>query len=178
LGLGNEGGLAVATHLAPVEYEQLIGAIREVVHRVVPLNATVMVVSRGDDELTRLGPRTALHFPQDEDGRYAGYHPSDSDAAIAAYEKSLADARASAQALAAKTHQELAAKSEARRKELEAGLAAKLADAEKKIEATKTGAMKNVGAIATDAAASIVERLTGSAPDKAVVERAVSATIN
>jgi F-type H+-transporting ATPase subunit b len=103
---------------------------------------------------------------------------SDSDAAIAAYEKSLADARASAQALAAKTHQELAAKSEARRKELEAGLAAKLADAEKKIEATKTGAMKNVGAIATDAAASIVERLTGSAPDKAVVERAVSATIN
>ena len=103
---------------------------------------------------------------------------SDSDAASAAYEKSLADARASAQALAAKTHQELAAKSEARRKELEAGLAAKLADAEKKIEATKTGAMKNVGAIATDAAASIVERLTGSAPDKAVVERAVSATIN
>jgi F-type H+-transporting ATPase subunit b len=44
---------------------------------------------------------------------------SDSEAAIAAYEKSLADARASAQALAAKTHQELAAQSEARRKELE-----------------------------------------------------------
>jgi hypothetical protein len=87
LGLGNEGGLAVATHLAPVEYEQLISAIREVVHRVVPLNATVLVVSRGDDELTRLGPRTALHFPQNEDGRYAGYHPSDSEAAIAMIEE-------------------------------------------------------------------------------------------
>ena len=103
---------------------------------------------------------------------------SDSDAAIAAYEKSLADARANAQALAAKTHQELAAQSEARRKELEAGLAAKLAEAEKKIEATKANAMKNVSGIASDAAASIVERLTGSAPDKAAVERAVSASIN
>jgi hypothetical protein len=87
LGLGNEGGLAVASHLSPVEYEQLISAIREVVHRVVPLNATVLVVSRGDDELTRLGPRTALHFPQQEDGRYAGYHPADSEAAIAMVEK-------------------------------------------------------------------------------------------
>jgi F-type H+-transporting ATPase subunit b len=103
---------------------------------------------------------------------------SDSDAAIAAYEKSLADARARAQALAAKTHQELAAQSEARRKELEAALAVKLADAEKQIEATKASAMKNVSAIAADAAGSIVERLTGVAPDKAAVERAVSASIN
>jgi F-type H+-transporting ATPase subunit b len=103
---------------------------------------------------------------------------SESEAAIAAYEKSLADARASAQALAAKTHHELAAQSEARRKELEAGLNAKLADAEKKIAATKSAAMKNVGTIAADAASSIVERLTGAAPDKAAVERAVSASIN
>lgn len=103
---------------------------------------------------------------------------SDSEAAIAAYEKSLADARASAQALAAKTQQELAAQSETRRKELEAGLAAKLADAEKKIAATKANAMKNVNAIASDAAASIVERLTGISPDKAAVERAVSTSLN
>ena len=51
-------------------------------HRVVPLNATVLVVSRGDDELLRLGPRQAQHFPQGEDGKYAGFHPADSDAAI------------------------------------------------------------------------------------------------
>lgn len=101
-----------------------------------------------------------------------------SDAAIAAYEKSLADARANAQALAAKTHQELAAQSEARRKDLEAGLAAKLADAEKQIAATKSAAMKNVSGIASEAASSIVERLTGSAPDKAAIERAVSASLN
>jgi hypothetical protein len=87
LGLGNAGGLAVSPRLSPVEYEQLIGAIREVVHRVVPPNATMLVVSRGDDELVRLGRRQALHFPLDEEGRYAGYHPGDSEAAIAMVEQ-------------------------------------------------------------------------------------------
>lgn len=101
-----------------------------------------------------------------------------SDEAIATYEKSLADARASAQALAAKTHQELAAQSEAHRKDLEAGLAGKLADAEKQIATTKAAAMKNVSSIASEAAGSIVERLTGTAPDKAAIERAVAATLN
>jgi hypothetical protein len=57
------------------------------VHRLVPLNATVLVVSRGDDQLLRLGPRQTLHFPQDEDGKYAGYHPADSDDAIAMVER-------------------------------------------------------------------------------------------
>jgi F-type H+-transporting ATPase subunit b len=103
---------------------------------------------------------------------------AESEAAFAHYEKSLADARANAQAIAAKTHQELAARSEARRKDLEAGLAAKLADAEKKIDATKTAAMKNVRGIAIDAAGAIVERLTGAAPAKPAVERAVDLAIN
>jgi hypothetical protein len=70
-----------------VDYERLIAAVRETVHRVVPLNATLLVVSRGDEELLQLGPRRALHFPQDEDGKYAGYHPADSDDAIAMLEK-------------------------------------------------------------------------------------------
>lgn len=101
-----------------------------------------------------------------------------SEAAAAAYEKALADARANAQALAAKIRQELAAQSESRRKELESGLAAKLADAEKKIEATKAAAMKNVRGIAFDAASAIVERLTGVAPATPALERAVDQTIN
>jgi hypothetical protein len=65
-----------------VDYERLVGAVREVVHRVVPINATVLVVSRGDQELLELGPRKGLHFPQDQLGKPAGYHPSDSDHAI------------------------------------------------------------------------------------------------
>lgn len=103
---------------------------------------------------------------------------SESDAAIASYEKSLTEARANAQAIAAKTHHELAAQSETRRKELESGLAGKLAEAEKKIEATKSAAMKNVHGIAVDAASAIVERLTGNVPEKPAVERAVSQAIN
>ena len=103
---------------------------------------------------------------------------TESEAALADYEKSLAAARANAQAIAAKTHQELAARSEARRKELEAGLAAKLADAEAQIGATKTAAMKNVRGIAIEAAGAIVERLTGAAPAKPTVERAVDQVVN
>jgi hypothetical protein len=87
LSLGSEGGVAAPTRLSPVEYEQLVGGIREVVHRTVPLNAKVLVVSRGDEELLQLGPRQTFHFPQGDDGRYAGYHPSDSDAAIAMVEQ-------------------------------------------------------------------------------------------
>jgi F-type H+-transporting ATPase subunit c len=90
----------------------------------------------------------------------------------------ITEARANAQAIAAKTHHERAAQSETRRKELESGLAGKLAEAEKKIEATKSAARKNVHGIAVDAASAIVERLTGSVPEKPAVERAVSQAIN
>ena len=54
----------------------------------------------------------------------------------------------------------------------------KLADAEKKIEATKAAAMKNVRGIAIDAAGAIIERLTGMAPARPAVERAVDQAIN
>jgi hypothetical protein len=83
---GTESGASASAQVSAVNYEQLVGAIREVVHRVVPLNATVLVVSRGDNQLLQLGPRRALHFPQEADGRYAGYHPADSDSAIALLE--------------------------------------------------------------------------------------------
>jgi hypothetical protein len=75
-----------STPLLPDEYDSLIEKLRESANAIIPRNATVLVVSRGDDELLRIGPRRALHFPQDEFGRYAGYHPEDSDAAIAALE--------------------------------------------------------------------------------------------
>ncbi|MFX8496826.1 hypothetical protein ABTL88_19145, partial [Acinetobacter baumannii] len=67
--------------------------------------------------------------------------------------------------------------SEAERKELEGKLAAKMADAEKQISATRSAAMGNVKSIAADAAAAIVQRLTGAAPDAAAVTRAVDASL-
>ena len=95
----------------------------------------------------------------------------ESDAAVAAYEKALADARARAQTIANETREKQQAQADATRKTLEAGLNAKLAEAEKSIAATKQAAMANVRTIAEDAARAIIERLIGTAPsDKAVAE--------
>ena len=69
------GSASDSTPLLPDEYEGLIERVRETANAMIPRNATVLVVSRGDEELLRIGPRRALHFPQDEFGRYAGYHP-------------------------------------------------------------------------------------------------------
>ena len=62
---------------------ELIQRIREVVDTTLPSNAKVIVVSRGDSDLLNLGGRQAWHFPQTEDGVYAGYYPADCTEAIA-----------------------------------------------------------------------------------------------
>ncbi len=103
----------------------------------------------------------------------AGALKAQSDAALAAYEKALADARAGAQAIANETRDKQAAEAEARRKTLEDGLNAKLAEAEKTIAATKQAAMANVRGIAADATKAIVERLIGKAPADTAVDAAV-----
>jgi glycosyltransferase involved in cell wall biosynthesis len=64
-------------------YRGLIPRVREVVQRALPPDATTIVVSKGDSEMLKLDGRRAWHFPQREDGVYAGYYPSDSAAAIA-----------------------------------------------------------------------------------------------
>jgi len=100
------------------------------------------------------------------------------DAAIASYEKSLADARARAQAIATQTREKVSAEAEARRKDVEAGLNAKLAAAEQTIGATRTAAMSNVQGIATDAAIAIVARLTGKAPTEDAAATAVKKALD
>jgi glycosyltransferase involved in cell wall biosynthesis/SAM-dependent methyltransferase len=69
-----------------VRYHELTDAVREAVRGHTPDGATVLVVSKGDDELLRLGGRRAWHFPRQPDGRYAGHHPADSGEAIAQLE--------------------------------------------------------------------------------------------
>lgn len=91
-----------------------------------------------------------------------------------AYEKALADARGRAQALAAETRSALNAKSDARRKELEAELSTKLAAADQTIAARKGEAMGNVRAIAQDSAAAIVEHLTGEPAPAGAVDAALA----
>ncbi|MGI3902168.1 MAG: hypothetical protein ACRYGP_15460 [Janthinobacterium lividum] len=96
-------------------------------------------------------------------------------AAGAAYDAKLADAKAGAQALAQQTHQKLLAADEARRHALEADLSAKMATAEHQIAETKTRAMGSVEGIARDAAAAIVEHLTGKSADPQAIDAALSA---
>jgi F-type H+-transporting ATPase subunit b len=101
----------------------------------------------------------------------------ESDAALKAYESELAAARSRAQAIGNETREKLNAASEAERKTLEDKLAAKLADAEKTIAATREAAMRNVRGIAADTAGAIVQRLTGVLPDAKVVNSAVDTSL-
>jgi GT2 family glycosyltransferase len=64
-------------------YFESVRAIREVVRRVLPRDATVVVVSKGDDALVDLYGRRAWHFPQAPDERYAGYYLPDGTGLIA-----------------------------------------------------------------------------------------------
>jgi hypothetical protein len=64
-------------------YPTLLKGIRRAVDEALPIDATVLVVSRGDDELLRLDGRQGWHFPQTQDGMYAGHHPADGAVAIA-----------------------------------------------------------------------------------------------
>jgi GT2 family glycosyltransferase len=63
-------------------YRREAEAVRKAVSESVPDGSTVLVISRGDEELLRLNGHQALHFPQAEDGAWAGHHPADSDEAI------------------------------------------------------------------------------------------------
>lgn len=83
-------GLPVASGTAAIskeEYLELISKIRQVVERVLPKDATVIVVSKGDDALLSLGAQRGWHFPRTESGTYAGHYPEDSGAAIRHLEK-------------------------------------------------------------------------------------------
>ncbi len=76
---------------ADPDYEGLRDRIRELVADAIPAEATVLVVSKGDVELLELGGRRARHFPEAEDGTWAGHHPADSSEAVATLEAMRAD---------------------------------------------------------------------------------------
>lgn len=100
-----------------------------------------------------------------------------SEEAEASYQASLAAARDRSKGIATEMRGRLTAESDAKRKTLEAELAAKLADAEATIRSRTEDAMSNVRAVAAEAAAAIVERLTGRAPDPAALDAALDHTV-
>jgi GT2 family glycosyltransferase len=68
-------------------YVALVERLRRVVAEVLPPDATVLVVSKGDEELLKLEGRQAWHFPQCEDGTYSGHYPADGEACVAELER-------------------------------------------------------------------------------------------
>jgi F-type H+-transporting ATPase subunit b len=98
----------------------------------------------------------------------------ESDAAIVAYDKALAEARGRAQTLANETREKAAAAAEARRKEVDAKLKVRIAEAEKTIAAQRAAALANVRSVASETAPAIVERLTGIVPASQDVADAIA----
>jgi F-type H+-transporting ATPase subunit b len=85
------------------------------------------------------------------------------------------EARGRAQRLAAEARAKAAAESAERQASEDARVAEKIAEAETRIRAARDAAMANVGAIATDTAAAIVEKLTGKPAAKGEIAAAIAA---
>lgn len=63
-------------------YEPMTERLRSVVDTAIPPDSTVLVVSKGDEGLMRLGRRRAWHFPMDGEGGYAGWYPANGEDAL------------------------------------------------------------------------------------------------
>lgn len=99
----------------------------------------------------------------------------DADNAIAAYEQELAQARSKAASIAEAAREKGKGEADAERASAEAVLESKLKEAEERIAAIKAKAMSDVGNIAEETTATIVEQLLGLKADKASVSEAVKA---
>ena len=69
------------------EYEALVEEVREFLAAQLPEDATVLVISSGDDRLIEIGELEAWHFPRTPGGEWAGWHPAQSEDAIARLEE-------------------------------------------------------------------------------------------
>jgi hypothetical protein len=77
----------------PRDYPELVARVTHTVSGLVEPGASVLVVSRGDQDLLELGPAHGAHFPQGPDGGFAGYYPRDGESAVA-HLRQLCDAGA------------------------------------------------------------------------------------
>lgn len=99
----------------------------------------------------------------------------EADQAIAAYEQGLAEARRKANQIGQQARDAAKADAQAARKSVEAGLDSRLAEAEARISGIKADAMRDVGAIAEETAAAIVDSLVGGKVTPGEISAAVAA---
>jgi F-type H+-transporting ATPase subunit b len=100
---------------------------------------------------------------------------SDTEQALANYEQALAEARGKGNTIAKAMRDALAAEVDKERVAVEAQLSQNLAEAQARIDDTKTRALASVNEIATDIAGAIVTKLIGNEVSKDDVKRALAA---
>jgi F-type H+-transporting ATPase subunit b len=110
-----------------------------------------------------------------DDLRAAREMRQEANDAAAGYEKTLTEAKGRSQALAAETRAKVKAEQDLKRQSLEAELTQKLQTAETQIAEARATAMANVGQIANEAAAAIVQHITGTPADPHAIASAIAA---
>jgi F-type H+-transporting ATPase subunit b len=99
---------------------------------------------------------------------------TETDKALASYDQALSDAKSNANSIAKDTRAQLAADIDTQKAALDAQMTLKVADAEKRIAATKTKALASVSDIAASTATAIVDRLIGHVASADEVKRALA----
>jgi len=100
---------------------------------------------------------------------------NETERALASYEQALADARANANAIASETRERLNERTVSRQAEVDAKIEAQIAEAERRIDQTRTQALSNVDEIASEVAATLVSELIGKTPSADEIKSAISA---
>ena len=102
---------------------------------------------------------------------------SETDKALAGYEAALAEAKTNAGGIAKQTRESLAGETDREKERVEAQIAAKLIDAEKRINAMKTAALAQVNEIALDTVGQVVAKLGGGDVSRDDIQRALAAPV-
>lgn len=126
-----------------------------------------IALPRLSDILEHRGDRIAQDLDQ------AARMKEEADEAIAAYERELAEAREKAGRIGQEARDSAKAEAGAERRKVETELEKKMAEAETHIASIKADAMKEVGLIAEETAALIVENLAGGKVTGAQVVAAI-----
>jgi F-type H+-transporting ATPase subunit b len=115
----------------------------------------------------------ARRHRREDDLARAAEMKSEAEAANAAFQKTMAQARSEAQAAIKETTDRLAAEAAERQRALAGTLAQQVSDAERRIAEAKQQALSEVRGIAADVGRSVVEKLTGTAPNQERLAAAV-----
>jgi F-type H+-transporting ATPase subunit b len=133
--------------------------------------------------MAKLGlPRIAVALDRrrqqrEDDLARAARLKAEAEEASAAFQRTMSEARAQAQAVLKEATDRLAADAAERQRVLTGQLAEQIDAAERQIAATKEQALSEVRGIAIDVGRSVVEKLTGTAPDAARLTAAVDSRL-